>query len=82
MSIMLEQLSKEYAGLIVVDSVSLDISDGELFVLLGTSGSGKSTILRLIAGLAQPVALPSTVHPVKAKPLSGVAVIVTLVPDV
>ena len=54
MSIMLEQLSKEYAGLIVVDGVSLDISDGELFVLLGTSGSGKSTILRLIAGLAQP----------------------------
>src|SRR5262249_50141753 len=54
MSIVLEQLSKEYAGLVVVDNVSLDISDNELFVLLGTSGSGKSTILRLIAGLTQP----------------------------
>jgi sulfate/thiosulfate transport system ATP-binding protein len=54
MSIILDQLSKEYAGLIVVDCVSLNISDSELFVLLGTSGSGKSTILRLIAGLAQP----------------------------
>ena len=54
MSIILDRLSKEYAGLIVVDCVSLDISDSELFVLLGTSGSGKSTILRLIAGLAPP----------------------------
>jgi sulfate transport system ATP-binding protein len=31
--------------------VSLEVKDGELFVLLGASGSGKSTILRLIAGL-------------------------------
>ena len=54
MSIILEQLSKRYGGLVVVDRVSLDVADRELFVLLGTSGSGKSTILRLIAGLARP----------------------------
>lgn len=54
MSIVLENLSKRFGGLIVVDGVSLDVADGELFVLLGTSGSGKSTILRLIAGLSQP----------------------------
>ena len=54
MSIVLEQLSKFYAGVAVVDRVSLNIADGELFVLLGTSGSGKSTALRLIAGLSHP----------------------------
>ncbi len=54
MSIVLENLSKRFGGLVVVDRVSLDVRDGELFVLLGTSGSGKSTILRLIAGLTQP----------------------------
>ncbi|HET8677149.1 MAG TPA: ABC transporter ATP-binding protein, partial [Blastocatellia bacterium] len=54
MSIVLEQISKRYGNLWVVDQVSLEIKDGELFVLLGSSGSGKSTILRLIAGLAEP----------------------------
>ena len=54
MSIVLEHLTKRFAGLPVVDDVSLEISSGELFVLLGASGSGKSTILRLIAGLTEP----------------------------
>lgn len=54
MSIVIEGVSKRYGGLAVVDDVSLEIDDGELFVLLGASGSGKSTILRLIAGLARP----------------------------
>ena len=62
MSIILQELSKRYGGLIVVDRVSLDVADGELFVLLGTSGSGKSTILRLIAGLAQPDGGRITLH--------------------
>ncbi len=51
MSIVLEKLVKHYALQTVVDHVSLDIADGELLVLLGASGSGKSTILRMIAGL-------------------------------
>jgi sulfate transport system ATP-binding protein len=50
-SIVLEKISKRFEGVAVVDDVSLEIADGELFVLLGASGSGKSTILRLIAGL-------------------------------
>ena len=37
----------------MVNSVSLEIGDGELFVLLGSSGSGKSTLLRMIAGLSE-----------------------------
>ncbi len=54
MSIVLEKLTKRYGNQFVVDNVSLEITDGELFVLLGSSGSGKSTILRMIAGLADP----------------------------
>ncbi len=53
MSIVLEDLTKRYAGHPVVNSVSLEIGDGELFVLLGSSGSGKSTLLRMIAGLSE-----------------------------
>jgi sulfate transport system ATP-binding protein len=51
MSILLEQLTKRYDGHPVVNNVSLEVSDGEFFVLLGSSGSGKTTILSLIAGL-------------------------------
>ena len=51
MSIVLDRLSKRFGAQVIVDQVSLEVTDGELFVLLGASGSGKSTILRLIAGL-------------------------------
>ncbi len=54
MSIRLDQLTKSFGGLRVVKSTSLEVRDSELFVLLGASGSGKSTILRLIAGLSTP----------------------------
>ncbi len=54
MSISLEGVTKRYAGLVTVDAVTLEVEKGELFVLLGASGSGKSTILRLIAGLIAP----------------------------
>jgi sulfate transport system ATP-binding protein len=52
MSIVLEQVSKEYSDTPAVADVSVEVADGELFVLLGPSGSGKSTLLRAIAGLA------------------------------
>ncbi len=51
MPIVVEHLSKRFGRQAVLDRVSLEVNDGELFVLLGASGSGKSTILRLIAGL-------------------------------
>lgn len=51
MSITLEKLTKRYDDLPVVNNVSLEVKDKEFFVLLGSSGSGKTTILNLIAGL-------------------------------
>lgn len=44
-------LSIEYQNKIVVDGLSLELSQGEIFALLGDSGSGKSSTLRFIAGL-------------------------------
>ncbi|MDC4223889.1 MAG: universal stress protein [Candidatus Manganitrophus sp.] len=54
MSISLKSISKTYGEQPVVDDVSLEIFPGELFVLLGASGSGKTTVLRMIAGLVSP----------------------------
>ena len=47
-------LSKSFKGTRVLEEVSFDVAEGEALVLLGASGSGKTTILRIIAGLEQP----------------------------
>jgi multiple sugar transport system ATP-binding protein len=50
--IRLDSVTKVYPnGVKAVDSVSLDIEDGEFVVLVGPSGCGKSTLLRILAGL-------------------------------
>jgi len=54
MSIKLENISKYYGHQVVVNNLSLEIKDGEFFVLLGASGSGKTTVLNIVAGLIQP----------------------------
>ena len=46
-----EHVSKRFGDVSVVEDFSLDVEDGELLVLVGGSGSGKSTILRMVAGL-------------------------------
>lgn len=54
MSISLDRIIKTFGSHLVVDRISLELANGEFFVLLGASGSGKSTVLRLIAGLVSP----------------------------
>src|SRR3954468_23559696 len=49
-----ESVSKRFGGVNAVDSVSLDIFEGEFFALLGPSGCGKTPLLRLLAGFETP----------------------------
>src|SRR5262245_52010724 len=47
-------ISKRFKKVQVLEDISFDVAEGESLVLLGASGSGKTTILRIIAGLEQP----------------------------
>jgi putrescine transport system ATP-binding protein len=49
-------VSKRFGDFTAVDEVSLDIYKGEIFCLLGGSGCGKTTLLRMLAGFEQPSA--------------------------
>ncbi len=52
-SIFINHLTKRFGSQTVLDDVSLEIAEGELFFLLGPSGCGKTTLLRHIAGFYQ-----------------------------
>jgi ABC-2 type transport system ATP-binding protein len=52
--IVVDQLSKRYGARLAVDSVSFDVRAGEVMGLLGPNGSGKTTILRILAGYLRP----------------------------
>ncbi len=54
MSIELKSVSKRFGDVAVVKNVSFSVKDGELVALLGPSGGGKTTVLRMIAGLETP----------------------------
>src|SRR6476619_586779 len=47
-------LSKRFGKASVLENISFDVAEGEVLVLLGASGSGKTTILRIIGGLEMP----------------------------
>jgi multiple sugar transport system ATP-binding protein len=51
MTVVLDNISKSFGAVKVLHNLSLEVQDGEFLVLLGASGSGKSTALRMIAGL-------------------------------
>lgn len=51
MSIEVSRVSKRFADFVALDDVSVSIPTGQLTALLGPSGGGKSTLLRIIAGL-------------------------------
>ncbi|HQY44436.1 MAG TPA: ABC transporter ATP-binding protein [Paracoccaceae bacterium] len=53
-SIRIDNVSKSFGSFKAVDTVSLDIAKGEIFALLGGSGCGKTTLLRMLAGFEVP----------------------------
>ncbi len=54
--IQIEGVSKTYGSHTAVDNISLNIFKGEMFALVGASGCGKTTLLRMLAGFAHPSA--------------------------
>ncbi|HVH83834.1 MAG TPA: ABC transporter ATP-binding protein, partial [Steroidobacteraceae bacterium] len=67
--IVIEGVSKTYGGFTAVASVSLSIYKGEMFALVGASGCGKTTLLRMLAGFAEPTSGRILIDGV---PMSGV----------
>jgi len=52
-SVTFDHVRKQFGDATVVEDFNLTVADGELLVLVGGSGSGKSTILRMVAGLEE-----------------------------
>jgi len=70
--ISIKNVNKMYDNLTALHDVNLDIKQGEFIALVGMSGGGKSTLLRLIAGLEKPTAGSVTVDQANSKTLMRV----------
>ena len=54
-AISLQKVSKRYqGGRLAVDNLSLEVKKGDFFGLLGLNGAGKTTMIRMMVGLAKP----------------------------
>jgi putative spermidine/putrescine transport system ATP-binding protein len=54
LAVRLVGLRKSYGRVVAVEGVDLEVAEGEFFTMLGPSGSGKATLLRIIAGFERP----------------------------
>src|SRR5688572_3803192 len=61
-AVTVQNVSKSFGAAIILDDITFDVSEGEIVVLLGASGSGKTTILRIISGLEMPGAGRVVLH--------------------
>jgi putative spermidine/putrescine transport system ATP-binding protein len=53
-AVLFQSVSRHFGSVKAVDNIDLEIQDGEFFSMLGSSGSGKTTCLRMIAGFERP----------------------------
>jgi ABC-2 type transport system ATP-binding protein len=61
-AIEIKNLTKQFNGFTAVDSISLEINEGELFGLLGPNGAGKTTTLNMLSTLLKPTSGNATVN--------------------
>jgi len=76
--IKLINLTKAYGKLIAVNSINLDVPQGEVFGFLGPNGAGKTTTIKMLAGLLQPTGGKALIggydvqlHSLEAKYITG-----------
>lgn len=76
--IKLKNLTKLYGKLTAVDSINLEVAQGEVFGFLGPNGAGKTTTIKMMAGLLQPTSGSAFIggydvqqEPLKAKLITG-----------
>ena len=76
--IKLSNLTKLYGKLTAVDSINLEVAQGEVFGFLGPNGAGKTTTIKMMAGLLQPTSGSAIIggydvqqEPLKAKFITG-----------
>lgn len=60
--IRIENLKKRFKGVEALKGISLSVGEGELFAYLGPNGSGKTTTIRILTGLAYPTSGDAYVH--------------------
>jgi len=60
--IRIENLTKNYKSVQALKGISLHVAEGELFAYLGPNGSGKTTTIRVLTGLAAPTSGNATLH--------------------
>ena len=56
-----QSLTKQYANVLAVDHIDLEVFEGEIFGLLGPNGAGKTTTIRMLTGQTKPTSGTATV---------------------
>jgi branched-chain amino acid transport system ATP-binding protein len=49
-----QQIKKQFDGIVALNNVSFDVNEGEILGIMGANGAGKTTLFSLIAGHAKP----------------------------